>query len=186
MSIEEALSNAEDRMHKCVDSLKHDLSSIRTGRASPAILERLMVDYFGAPTPVQSLATISVPEPRLISIQPWDRQSIPAIERAIQKSDLGLTPNSDGTVIRLVIPQLTDDRRRDLVKHVQRRTEEARVAVRNCRRDGVEAMRKDEREKIVSEDDLRRGQESLQKLTDRVVAQVDDAARDKERELMEP
>ena len=186
MSIEEALTNAEDRMNKSVDSLRHELATIRTGRASPAILERLVVDYFGAPTPVQQLASISVPEPRLISIQPWDRQSIAAIERAIQKSDLGLTPNSDGTVIRLVIPQLTDDRRRDLVKHVQRRTEDGRVAVRNGRREAIDAMRKEEREKLISEDDLHRGQESLQKLTDRFVAQVDEVGREKEREIMEP
>ena len=186
MAIDEAQATAEGKMRKSVEALKHDLASIRTGRASPALLERVVVDYFGTATPVHALATISVPEPRLIQIQPWDRQTMTAIERAIQKSDLGLTPNNDGTVIRLVLPQLTDERRRDLVKHVQRRVEEARVAVRNGRREAVDELRKEEREKTISEDDLHRGQDLLQKLTDRYVVQVDEVGHDKEREIMEP
>lgn len=186
MAVEEVRSTAEDRMKKSVEALRHDLGGIRTGRASPAILERVQVDYFGTATPVHALATIAVPEPRLITIQPWDRQTLAAIERAIQRSDLGLTPSNDGTVIRLSIPQLTDERRKDLARLVQRRVEEARVAVRNSRRDALEALRKDEREKQISEDDLRRGQDVLQKLTDRYVAQADEVGRDKEREIMEP
>jgi ribosome recycling factor len=185
MSVAEAQAAAEDRMRKSIEALKHDLSSIRTGRASPQLVERLTVDYFGTPTPIQALGTIGVPEPRMITIQPWDKTSIPAIERAIQKSELGLTPNNDGTLIRLVIPQLTDDRRRDLVKQVQRRVEEARVAVRNCRRDGVDVLRKEEKEKTISEDESHKGQDAIQKLTDRYVAQVDEVGRDKEREIME-
>jgi len=173
-------------MQKSIEAFKHELSSIRTGRASPSILERVHVDYFGTPTPVNALATISAPEPRLITIQPWDRQALVAIEKAIQKSDLGLNPSNDGTVIRLVIPQLNDERRKELVKQVQKRTEEARVAVRNCRRDGVETLRKEEKEKTISEDDLKRGQDRLQKLTDQFIAQVDEIAKNKEREILEP
>ncbi|MBI4214084.1 MAG: ribosome recycling factor [Chloroflexi bacterium] len=186
MSIASVQSSTEERMRKSIESLKHDLGSIRTGRATPAILDRVVVDYYGAPTPVQALAAIAAPEPRLLTIQPYDRQAMSAIERAIQKSDLGLTPNNDGTTIRLVIPQLTDDRRRDLVKRVQKRLEEARVAVRNCRRDGLEVLRKEEKEKAISEDELRRGQDALQKVTDRYVGQVDEMGREKEREIMEP
>ena len=176
---------AEERMAKSVEALRHDLAVIRTGRASPALLERVLVDYFGTPTSVSSLATVSVPEPRMLMIQPWDRQTLPAIERAIQKSDLGLTPNSDGTAIRLIIPQLTDDRRKELARMVQRRTEEARVAVRNCRRDALESLRREEREKVISEDDLHRGQEHLQKVTDQWIVKVDEVGKDKEREIME-
>ena len=186
MPVAEAQAAAEDRMRKSVEALRHDLSSIRTGRASPAILERVVVDYLGTPTPVRALATIAVPEPRLITIQPWDKQGLVAIERAIQKSDLGLMPNNDGTVIRLVIPQLTDDRRRELVNVVQRRVEEGRVSVRNCRRDALDSLRKEEKEKTISEDELRRGQDSLQKLTDRYIGHVEEVGHDKEREIMEP
>src|SRR5262245_6641370 len=163
MSVDDVYTTAHDKMEKSVEVLKHELASIRTGRATPALLDRVVVDYFGSPTPVNALATIAAPEPRLITIQPWDRQSLGAIEKAIQKSDLGLNPTNDGTIIRLVIPQLNDERRKDLVKQVQRRIEEARVAVRNLRRDAVEAMRKEERDKTISEDDLKRGQERVQK-----------------------
>lgn len=186
MSAAETQAAAEDHMRKSVEALRHDLANIRTGRASPALLERVMVDYYGSPTPIQALATISVPEPRLITIQPWDKQSMAPIERAIQKSDLGLTPNNDGQVIRLAIPQLTDDRRRDLVKSVQKRVEEARVSVRNIRRDAVDTLRKQEKDKEISADELHRGQEALQKLTDRYVGQVDEVGHEKEREIMEP
>jgi ribosome recycling factor len=142
MSVDDAQKAAQDKMQKSIEALKHELSTIRTGRATPSILDRVQVDYFGTPTPVNALATISAPEPRLITIQPWDRQALAAIEKAIQKSDLGLNPNNDGTVIRLVIPQLNDDRRKELVKVVQKRAEEARVAVRNLRRDAVDGLRK--------------------------------------------
>jgi ribosome recycling factor len=146
----------------------------------------VVVDYFGTPTPVNALATISAPEPRLITIQPWDRQTLGQIEKAIQKSDLGLNPTNDGTMIRLAIPQLNDERRKELVKLVQRRLEETRVAVRNCRRDAVDALRREEKEKAISEDELKRGQERLQKLTDQFVAQVDEIGKAKEREILEP
>jgi ribosome recycling factor len=185
MPTEAVGASAEDRMRKAIEVLRHDLAGIRTGRASPALLERVMVEYYGTPTPLTALATISVPEARLLMIQPWDRQTLGLIERAIQKSDLGLTPNNDGGVIRLAIPELTDERRRELVRLVQRRLEEARVAIRNCRRDALEALRKEEREKKISEDELRRGQEQLQKLTDRNVAQVDDVGKAKEKEILE-
>ncbi len=186
MSVNDVQAATDDRMKKSVDALRHDLGSIRTGRASPTVLDRVLVDYFGTPTPVQSLATIGVPEPRMITIQPWDKQNLAAIERAIQKSDIGMTPNSDGTMIRLMLPQLTDDRRKELVKMVQRRVEEGRVAIRNCRRDGLDLLRKEEKDKAISEDDLHHGQDVLQKLTDRFIAQVDEVGRDKEREILEP
>lgn len=182
---QEAQASGEERMGKAIEALRHDLAAIRTGRASPALLERVLVDYYGSPTPVNALATISVPEPRLLMIQPWERQALPAIERAIQKSDLGLTPSNDGTVIRLVIPQPTDERRKELVRLVQRRVEEARVAVRNCRRDALETLRKEEREKKISEDELHRAQDQLQKLTDRYIAQAEEVGKGKEREIWE-
>lgn len=186
MATDAILAVTEPHMRQSVEALQHDLAAIRTGRASPSLLDRVMVDYYGTLTPVTALATVTVPEPRLLTIQPWDKQSVGAIERAIQKSDLGLTPNSDGTVIRLAIPELTDERRQQLVRMVQRRVEEARVAVRNARRDGVEAVRKEEREKKISEDELHRAQEQVQKLTDRYVNEVDQIAKTKEREIMEP
>jgi ribosome recycling factor len=186
MSVDDAQHSAQDRMQKSIDAFKHELSSIRTGRASISILDRVHVDYFGTSTPVNALATISAPEPRLITIQPWDRQALAAIEKAIQKSDLGLNPSNDGTTIRLAIPQLNDDRRKELVKQVQKRAEEARVAVRNCRRDAVEALRKEEKDKAISEDELKRGQDRLQKLTDQFISQVDEIGKAKEREILEP
>ncbi len=172
-------------MRKTIEVLKHELAGIRTGRASPALLDHVMVDYFGTPTPVQALATITAPEPRLLMIQPWDRRTIALIEKAIQKSDLGLNPSNDGTTIRLTIPQLNDERRRELVKLVQRRLEEARVAVRNARRDAIEALRKEEKEKRLSEDEFKRAQERLQKTTDQFIAQIDELGRQKEREILE-
>lgn len=186
MSVDEVHGATQERMQKSIEALRHELATIRTGRASPALLDRVMVDYFGSPTPVNALATISAPEPRLITIQPWDRQSLGAIEKAIQKSDLGLNPTNDGHIIRLVIPHLNDERRRDLVKLVHHRLEEARVAVRNIRRDAVEALRKEEREKTLSEDDLKRGQDRLQKLTDQFIGQVDEMGKAKEREILDP
>ena len=183
--IEETHQTAERKMKRAVEALQHDLASVRTGRASPALLERVQVDYYGAATPLNAVATINVPEPRLLVIQPWDKKMLPVIEKAIQKSDLGLTPNSDGTVVRLPIPPLNEERRRDLVKQVHKRVEEARVAVRNCRREANDDLRKAERDKQVSEDDVKRAQERLQKLTDGFIAQVDDVGRRKESEVME-
>jgi ribosome recycling factor len=185
MAVDEVHGHAQERMGKTIEVLKHELATIRTGRATPALLDRVVVDYYGTPTPVNALATISAPEPRMITIQPWDRQTIGVIEKAIQKSDLGLNPSNDGTLIRLVVPQLNDERRRDLVKLVQKRLEEARVAIRNTRRDAIESLRKEEKDKTISEDDVRRGQERLQKTTDQYVAQVDELGKEKEREILE-
>lgn len=185
MSVEDIQHTTQDRMGKSIEALKHELATIRTGRASPALLDRVLVDYFGTPTPVNGLATVSAPDARLLTIQPWDRQTMGAIEKAIQKSDLGLNPTNDGTLIRLAIPALNDERRKELVKLVQRRLEDARVAIRNCRRDGVDQLRKEEKEKAISEDEGRRGQERLQKLTDQFVGQVEEIGKAKEREILE-
>lgn len=183
--IDETYQTAERKMKRAVEALQHDLATVRTGRASPALLERIQVDYYGAPTPLNAVATINVPEPRLLVIQPWDKKMLPAIEKAIQKSDLGLTPSSDGSVVRLVIPPLNEERRRELVKQVHKRVEDARVAVRNCRREALEELRKAERERHLSEDEVKRAQERLQKLTDSFIAQVDEVGRRKENEVME-
>jgi ribosome recycling factor len=183
--VNDALVEAETRMKGAVRALEEDLAAIRTGRASPAIVERLQVDYYDTPTPLMQLATISAPEPRLLTIKPFDPTSLKNIERAIQASDLGLTPGNDGKIIRLVIPPLTEERRHDLVKVVRSRTEEARVAVRNVRRDIQHTLREFEKEKLISEDDLHRGETELQKLTDRIVEQVDEIGKKKEIEVLE-
>jgi ribosome recycling factor len=183
--IEETLADAEERMKKAVEALKRELAAIRTGRAQPSLVDHVRVDYYGTPTPVNQLATVSAPEARLLTIQPWDRQTLRAIEKAIQKSDLGLNPTNDGQIIRLAIPQLTEERRRELVKLVHRRVEEGRVAARNVRRDCLEHLRRLEKDKEISEDDDRRGQERLQKLTDQYVKDIDGLGRQKEEELLE-
>jgi len=183
--VNEALADGESRMKGAVRSLEEDLAGIRTGRASPALVERLQVDYYGAPTPLMQLATISAPEPRLLTIRPFDPGSLKSIERAIQASDLGLNPGNDGKLIRLAIPPLTEERRRELVKVVHHRTEEARVAVRNVRRDVQNDLREFEREKVISEDDLHRGETELQKITDRLIEQVNEISQRKETEVLE-
>jgi len=182
--IDDVFNNAKDRMTKAVEALRRELATIRTGRAHPGLVEHLRVDYYGVPTPLNQLATISVPDPRLLTIQPWDRQAIGAIEKAILKSDLSLTPTNDGTLIRLSIPQLTEERRRDLAKGVHKKVEEGRVEIRNVRRDGHEELRRLQREKLISEDDQFRGQEKLQKLTDEFVQQVERVGQEKEAELL--
>ena len=182
--IEDLFNNAKDRMTKAVEALRHELATIRTGRAHPGLVEHLRVDYYGVPTPLNQLATISVPDPRLLTIQPWDRQAMGAIEKAILKSDLSLTPTNDGTVVRLSIPQLTEERRRELVKVVHKKVEEGRVEVRNIRREGHEELRRLQREKLIPEDDQFRGQERLQKLTDEFVQQIDCLGEEKEAELL--
>lgn len=183
--VKEALADAESRMRGAVRSLEDDLAAIRTGRASPALAERVTVEYYGTPTPLIQLATISAPEPRLLTIRPFDPASIKDIERAIQASDLGLTPSNDGKIIRLSIPPLTEERRHDLVKIVRNRTEEGRVAVRNVRRDTQNDMREFEREKLISEDELMRGEEDLQKLTDRYIDEINQIGERKETEVLE-
>lgn len=181
----DALKEAEARMKGAVRSLEDDLAVIRTGRASPAVVERLSVDYYGNPTPLMQLATISAPEPRLLTIRPFDPASLKDIERAILTSDLGLTPNSDGKMIRLSIPPLTEERRHDLVRVVRNRAEEGRIAIRNVRRDTHNDLREFEREKIISEDELRRGESDLQDLTDRYIELINDQGRRKEAEVLE-
>lgn len=181
----DALKEAEARMKGAIRSLEDDLAVIRTGRASPAVVERLSVDYYGNPTPLMQLATISAPEPRLLTIRPFDPASLKDIERAILTSDLGLTPNSDGKMIRLSIPPLTEERRHDLVRVVRNRAEEGRIAIRNVRRDTHNDLREFEREKIISEDELRRGESDLQDITDRYIDLINDQGRRKEAEVLE-
>lgn len=183
--IKDMLKEATARMQGSLDVLEGDLSGIRTGRASPALIERIPVDYFGVSTQLIQLATISVPEPRQLLIRPFDPSSIKTIERGILASDLGITPNNDGKTIRLNLPQLTEERRRDLVKMVNTRLEEARIAVRNIRRDLMKDLRDFEKEKLISKDDLERGEEELQELTDRFIEKVDEIGVKKEKEIME-
>jgi len=179
------LKDAETRMHGAIHALEQDLATVRTGRASPALVERLTVEYFDTPTPIIQLATISVPEPRSLMIKPFDPSTLKTIEKAILASDLGLTPNNDGKNIHLNLPPLTEERRRDLVKHTHTRLEEARVAIRNIRRDVHNDLRDFEKEKLISEDDLERGEDQLQKLTDRYVEEVNKRGQAKEKEIME-
>ena len=183
--IEERLVDAEIRMEKSVEALHKELSGIRTGRASPSLVERLQVEAYGVPTPLLSLAGISTPEARLLVIRPYDRSAMPAIEKAIQRSDLGLTPSNDGQMIRIVIPQLTEERRHELSRLCARQAEEARVAVRNIRRDEVEHLRKVEKEGHVSRDDVEGSLAQVQRITDHFIAKVDEVARKKEAEILE-
>ena len=183
--VKDTLTNAEDKMKGTLTALEHNLMTIRTGRASPALIERLMVEYYGAPTPMQQLATIAAPEPRLLTVKPFDPASLKAIERAIQASDLGLTPNNDGKSIRLNLPPLTEERRKDLVKVVHSRVEESRVAVRNVRRDMIRDLHEFEKEKMISEDERKRGEEELQKITDRTIDQINAVGEHKEKEILE-
>ncbi len=183
--IKDTLREAAERMQKTLDLLDDDLAGIRTGRASPALVERLPVDYYGTNTPMIQLASISVPEPRQLLIRPFDPASLKDIERAIMVSDLGITPNSDGKVIRLSLPQLTEERRRELVRIVHNRMEETRVKIRNIRRDLIRDLREFEKESLISEDDLERGEKELQELTDKMINKVDEIGDRKEKEIME-
>jgi ribosome recycling factor len=183
--VNDVLDEAKDRMGKAEEALRRELASIRTGRASPALIDHVRVDYYGAQTPINQLATVAAPEARLLTIQPWDRKALGAIEKAIQKSDLGLNPTNDGSMIRLALPQLTEQRRKELTKLVQKRVEDARVAVRNVRRDAQDDLKKRERSKEISEDEHRRGSEQLQKLTDQEIAALERAGQQKEAELLE-
>jgi ribosome recycling factor len=183
--IKDLLKEAEIRMHAAIQNLNDDLAGIRTGRATPALVEKLQIEYYGTPTPLVQLASISVPEPRSLLIKPFDPTSLKNVERAILVSELGLTPNNDGKQIRLNLPALTEDRRRELVKVVHTRLEECRIAVRNTRRDLHNDMRELEKEKLVSEDDLKRGEDELQKVTDRYVEEINKHGLKKEQEIME-
>lgn len=183
--IEDVLADAEDRMKKTVEAVQRELAAIRTGHAHVGLIDHVQVEYYGSLMPMNQMATVAAPESRLLTIQPWDRSALPAIEKALLKSDLGLTPSNDGQIIRLAIPPLTEARRKDLIKVVHKRIEDGRVAVRNVRRDAIEHLRKLVHDKEISEDDQRRAQEQLQKLTDRYVAVIDERGKAKEAELME-
>jgi ribosome recycling factor len=183
--IDGLLQDARARMAKSVDAIRHEFSSVRTGRASPALLDRISVDYYGTATPLRQLATISAPEARLLTIQPYDKSSIKAIERAILESDVGLTPNNDGNLIRLGVPELTEERRRQLVKVVRHIAEEGRVAIRNIRRDVMHDLRELKEAGEAGEDDERRAEGELQKVTDGRITELDDALKQKEEEILE-
>jgi ribosome recycling factor len=183
--IKESLQDAEHRMKGAISSLEEDLAGIRTGRAHPALIEKLSVEYYGAPTPLQQLATISAPEPQMLTVRPFDPSTLSIIEKAIRNSDLGINPNNDGKIIRLMMPAPTEERRREMVKMVHKRIEEAKVAVRNIRRDVQDDLREYEKEKLISEDELESGRNQLQKLTDQYTDKVDETGKRKEHEIME-
>jgi ribosome recycling factor len=183
--IDELLEDAAQRMVKSAEAAQHEFSTVRTGRASPALLDRVVVDYYGAMTPLNQLATISAPEARLITVQPYDKSSIKAIEKAINESDVGLNPSNDGNVVRLVVPELTEERRRELVKVVRNLAEEGRVAIRNVRRDTMQQLRELKSEGEASSDDEHRAEVELQKLTDSRVGDLDDVLKAKEKEILE-
>jgi ribosome recycling factor len=183
--LKEEYKETETRMKSAIVAFEEDLSGIRTGRANPALVEKLQIDYYGSPTPLMQLASISVPEPRSLLIRPFDPSTLKAIEKSIQASDLGLTPNNDGKTIRLNLPPLTEERRHDLVKLVHNRAEEARVAVRNVRRDSIKDLQEFEKEKLISEDEEKRGEEELQKMTDRYIEEIGQISQRKEKEILE-
>lgn len=182
---DDILLDADDRMDKAVDALKNDLVVIRTGRASPGLVEHLSVPYYGAPTPLIQLAVISVPEPRLITVKPFSAGDIGTIQKAIQNSDLGITPTNDGKIIRLAVPALTEERRRELARQVGHRTEDARVAARNVRRDANDSIKKLEKDKLISEDEMHGALDDVQDLLNKIIERIDKIGRDKEAELME-
>jgi ribosome recycling factor len=176
---------AQDRMNKTIAVLNRDLGTLRAGRANPKLLDRIMVDYYGTPTPINQMGTISSPEPRLLVISLWDASMISAAEKAIQKSDLGINPSNDGKLIRLVFPELTEERRRELVKIVRKKAEESKVAIRSIRRDANETIKKDCKDGTITEDDQKRMEEKAQKATDNAIKEIDRIAAEKEKELLE-
>ncbi|HEX9038919.1 MAG TPA: ribosome recycling factor [Ktedonobacterales bacterium] len=180
----DVFADVEHRMKSAVEALQRELNTVRTGRASPSLVERLMVEYYGTPTPMQQVATIHAADARTLTIQPWDKHTLGDIEKAIQKSDLGLNPTNDGVMVRLALPPLTEERRKELVKVVHKKVDEAKVAVRNCRRDGHDTLRDQEKAKEITADDLKRGTDRLQKLTDRYIAELDKVGQAKEQEIM--
>jgi len=182
--MDQRLAVYEDKMEKCVDYLVAEFAAIRAGRANPNVLNKIRVDYYGTPTPIQQVANVSVPEPRMIQIAPWDRSLIKAIEKAIMTSELGINPNNDGSVIRLIFPEVTEERRKQLAKDVKKKGEEQKVAVRNVRRDGVDAVKKMEKASEITEDDRKDLEDQLQKLTDKFVKNIDKAVEDKTKEIM--
>lgn len=183
--VNDILQDTESRMSKAIEFLVNDFASMRAGRANPAMLDRISVSYYGAPTPLNQMANISAPEARLIVVQPWDKNSIGDIEKAIMKSDLGVNPSNDGNVIRIAIPQLTQERRKDLARVARKRAEEAKVAVRNLRRDANDMVKAAEKDKMISEDESKKGVDSIQKLTDRYIKDIDTVLGAKEKDIME-
>jgi len=181
----EILDESESNMKKAIELVKKDYVSLRAGRATPALLDKITVNYYDTPTPINQLANISVPEARLLVIQPWDKNSLPDIERAIMKSDLGITPASDGIIIRLAVPQLTQERRTELLKVIKKRAEEGRVAIRNVRRDANEQLKAKQKDGAMSEDELKRFQDDVQKLTDKCIKEIDGVLATKEQEIMQ-
>lgn len=179
------IKEAEEKMKKSVEAFRHELAGMKAGRATPAMLDKIRVDYYGTPTPVNQVATIDVPDSRTITLKPFDRSMLKALEKGILTSDLGLNPNNDGIVIRLNIPPMTEDRRKDLVKVINKRTEEERVVIRNIRRDANDQIKKAEKEKSISEDESKRAQDDVQKLTDKTIKEVDQLQAAKEKEVME-
>jgi len=182
--MDEQLKTYEEKMKKTVNNLEEEYSTIRAGRANPHILDRLQVEYYGSPTPLQSVANISVPEPRIIQIAPWEKSLIKAIEKAINMSDIGINPNNDGKVIRLVFPELTEERRKDLAKDVKKKAEESKVAIRNIRRDAMDSFKKQEKNSEITEDELKTVTDKVQKLTDKYIETLDKVAENKTKEIM--
>ncbi len=183
--VEDIYIEAEEKMNKVISAFQREMANLRAGRANPSLLDRIEVDYYGTLTPLNQLAGVSAPEPRLLVIQPWDKNAMSEIEKAILKSDLGLTPNNDGSVIRLAIPQLTEERRKELVKYVRKKSEESKVSIRNIRRDANESVKSLEKASEISEDEHRRTQDSIQELTDEKIKIIDEIIETKEKEIME-
>ena len=185
MTIDEVMAQAKEKMTKTQEFYKRDMMSLRAGRANPQILDRITVDYYGTMTPLKQMGNVMAPEPRLLTISLWDPKAISAVEKAIQKSDLGLNPSNDGKIIRLVVPELNEERRKELTKVVRKGAEEAKVAVRNTRRDAMEAIKKLKKDSVITEDDQSKAEKDLQKVTDGFIKEVDKIAADKEKEIME-
>ncbi len=183
--VKELLRDGESRMKKAIEATRHDLQAVRTGRANPALLEKLEVDYYGSRMPLPQVATVTAPEPRMLVVSPWDKGALPAIERAIMKSDLGLSPSSDGSMIRLLIPQLTEETRKNLIRNVHKRVEEGKVSIRNVRRDVIEDLRGLKKNGDIGEDEEKRTEAEVQKLTDRLIHELDAVQKAKEEELLE-
>lgn len=182
--METVFAKTKEKMEKCLDSLERDYKAVRAGRANPAVLDRISVDYYGCATPLNQMAAISVPEPRMLMIQPWDASTLKEIEKAINTSEIGINPSNDGKVIRLVFPQLTEERRKELVKEISHRAEEAKVAIRNVRRDAMDSLKKLKKDNKITEDDLKDGEDELQKITDSYVKETDSMEKKKEQEIL--
>ena len=183
--MEKVMETAKEKMSKSISVLKSDYASIRAGRATPAVLDKIRVDYYGTPTPINQMAAISVAEARILNIQPWDISTLHSIEKAIQQSELGINPQNDGRIIRLVFPQLTEEKRRELAKDVRKKAEDAKVAIRSIRRDCIDKIKKMEKASEITEDDLKEGEKELQDITDKYIKEVDSVATDKEKDIME-